>query len=160
MNVSTIVRVFTPTNPDTSRPFLNAFTAGMPAIPYSRARFLFASTSTVARTTSRAATASSSTGVSCLHGLHHSAQKSTTTGVSEERRITSSSQVFSSTSMDVTLVDLPRRTAAERRAAPKIVISREQARTSRAALRDRLVAEQRHARIERVAPDESQPVLR
>ena len=57
----------------------------------------FASTSTFASSTlpARAAAARSSTGVSCLHGPHHSAQKSTTTGTSLERSSTCDSKVAS-----------------------------------------------------------------
>ena len=49
---------------------------------------------------SRLRTAFSSTGVSCRHGPHHSAQKSTTTGTSCERSMTSCSKVASVTSTD------------------------------------------------------------
>src|SRR3954466_15480223 len=56
-----------------------------------------ASVSTLARATlpSRLVTAFSSTGVSWRQGPHHSAQKSTTTGCSCERRMTSCSNVAS-----------------------------------------------------------------
>jgi hypothetical protein len=58
---------------------------------YSAARRGFASTSTltIATCPSSAATASSRTGVSWRQGPHHSAQKSTITGTSWERSITS-----------------------------------------------------------------------
>ena len=62
-----------------------------------------ASVSTFASTTlpSRAAAACSSTGPSARHGPHHSAQKSTTTGTSCERAITSRSKSCSATSITV-----------------------------------------------------------
>src|SRR5690606_12875021 len=44
----------------------------------------------------------SSTGESCLHGPHHSAQKSTTTGEVRERSSTSDWKVASVTSITVT----------------------------------------------------------
>jgi hypothetical protein len=73
------------------RPSRNAFTAGMPCTRYSAARRGFASTSTLTNSTcpSSAATASSRTGVSWRQGPHHLAQKSTITGTSWERSITS-----------------------------------------------------------------------
>ena len=61
----------------------------------------FASVSTFARSTlpSRACAACSSAGVSCRHGPHHAAQKSTTTGTSCERRTTFCSNSCSVTSI-------------------------------------------------------------
>ena len=69
----------------------------------------FESMSTFASTTapSRRSTASSRIGVSCRHGPHHAAQKSTTTGTSRERSITSASNVASVTSMPLQSVAEP-----------------------------------------------------
>ena len=71
-------------------PSRNALTAGMPWIRNAAASRWLASTSTFASSTfpARAAAARSSAGVSCLQGPHHSAQKSTTTGISLERSST------------------------------------------------------------------------
>ena len=78
----------------------------------------FASTSTFARTTSptRRSTSASRIGASAWHGPHQAAQKSTITGVSRDRSITSCSKVCSVTSMWVStaggrLVILSRRRA-------------------------------------------------
>ena len=81
-NSSTAGRERAPVNSATTSPFRNALTAGIPETSNRRASSLFASTSIFASTTSRPSTAASSTGVSRLHGPHHSAQKSTTTGSS------------------------------------------------------------------------------
>ena len=64
-----------------------------------------ASVSSLARTTwpSRSFAPFSSTGPSCRHGAHHSAQKSTTTGMDRERLMTSCSKVSSVTSMTMPL---------------------------------------------------------
>src|SRR2546423_2128946 len=66
-----------------------------------------ASVSSLASTTSpsRAAAAFSRIGVRVRHGPHHSAQKSTTTGVVRERSTTSCSKVASVTSMTVIAID-------------------------------------------------------
>ena len=82
---------------------MNALTAGMPWIPNVAEMPGLASVSTLARTTlpSRAAAAFSSTGVSARQGAHHSAQKSTTTGMVCERSMTSRSKSCSVTSMTV-----------------------------------------------------------
>ena len=71
-----------PVNSETISPSLNALTAGMPWIRNAAARRGFASVSSLASATlpARSLTACSSTGVSCRHGPHHAAQKSTTTG--------------------------------------------------------------------------------
>ena len=89
-----------PTNSETTCPSLNALTAGMPWTRNVAERPGFASTSTLASSTapSRSATCSSSTGVSARHGPHQAAQKSTTTGRSCERSMTSLSKVASVTS--------------------------------------------------------------
>ena len=67
-------------------------------MPYSFASAWLVSTSTFASVTPFSAAASSSTGPSDLHGPHHSAQKSTTTGASFDASITSVSKLFSVTS--------------------------------------------------------------
>src|ERR1700742_1450876 len=72
----------------------------MPRMSYSSARVLFASTSILTSFTPFSAVASSSSGPSCLHGPHHSAQKSTTTGSSAEAAIPSCSNVRSVTSTE------------------------------------------------------------
>jgi hypothetical protein len=61
----------------------------------------FASTSTLASTQAPSSSMASfsSTGVSCLQGPHHSAQKSMTTGVESDRSSTSVWNVASVTSM-------------------------------------------------------------
>ena len=89
-----------PTNSPTSLPSLNALTAGMPWIRKAAEICWLASVSSLARSMSgsRLRTSSSSTGVSWRQGPHHSAQKSTTTGTSLERSITSCSNVASVTS--------------------------------------------------------------
>ena len=71
-----------PTNSDTTAPSRNALTAGMLWIRNAAAMRWFASVSSLASATlpARSVTACSSTGVSCRHGPHHAAQKSTTTG--------------------------------------------------------------------------------
>ena len=78
-------------------PSLNALTAGMPWIRKAAASRWLASVSTLASATwpSRSLTACSSTGVSWRQGPHHAAQKSTTTGSSRERSMTSCSKVAS-----------------------------------------------------------------
>src|SRR5919201_379591 len=90
-----------PTNSLTTRPSLNALTAGMPWIPNAREIDGFVSVSSLARTTwpSRAAVSFSRIGLSARHGPHHSAQKSTTTGVVRERSMTSRSKSCSVTSI-------------------------------------------------------------
>ena len=87
-------------NSAATRPSLNAFTAGMPWMRNAAWRLRFWSTSTFASSTfpARAVAARSSTGVSCLHGPHQSAQKSTTTGSSRERSSTRCSKSASPTS--------------------------------------------------------------
>src|SRR4051794_24098983 len=82
-NRATAAGGWTPTNSDTSLPSLNALTAGMPWIWNACAMRGLASVSSLARTTwpSRSAAACSRIGPSARHGPHHSAQKSTTTGV-------------------------------------------------------------------------------
>ena len=90
-----------PMNSSTTLPSLNAFTAGIDWIPKAWERRGLASVSTFTSSTwpSRLATAFSSTGLSGRHGPHHSAQKSTTTGCSWERWMTSRSKVSSVASM-------------------------------------------------------------
>jgi hypothetical protein len=77
---------------------------GMPWIRKAAEICWLASVSSLARSMSgsRLRTSSSSTGVSCRQGPHHSAQKSTTTGTSCERAITSCSKVASVTSRIMT----------------------------------------------------------
>ncbi len=84
-----------PTNSAATLPSTNALTAGMPWIWNAEASRGLASVSTLARATlpSRSRTAFSSTGVSWRQGPHQAAQKSTTTGISRERSITSCSKV-------------------------------------------------------------------
>src|SRR5918999_2279037 len=69
-------------------------------MPKAAARRWLASTSTLASSTlpARAVAARSSAGVSCLHGPHQAAQKSTTTGTERERSRTRCSNSASSTS--------------------------------------------------------------
>src|SRR3954447_11926345 len=88
-------------NSETTRPSLNAFTAGIDWIWKAREIDGLASVSSLARTTSpsRAAASCSRTGPSARHGPHHSAQKSTTTGTSLDRSTTSRSKSCSVTSM-------------------------------------------------------------
>ena len=76
---------------------MNALTAGMPWMRNAAEMFGLASVSSLARAilSPRSFTSRSSTGVSCRHGPHHSAQKSTTTGISLERSMTSCSNVAS-----------------------------------------------------------------
>ena len=90
-----------PTNSLTTWPSLNALTAGMPWMRNADEMRGLASVSSFASSTwpSRSATAFSSTGPSARHGPHHSAQKSTTTGTSWERSMTSRSKVASVASM-------------------------------------------------------------
>ena len=82
------------------RPSLKAFTAGIPWIPKACEIDGFLSVSSFASATlpSRAATACSKTGVSWRQGPHHSAQKSTTTGIVRERSTTCTSKSCSVTS--------------------------------------------------------------
>ena len=86
-----------PTNSATIWPSLNALTAGMPWMPNAAASCWLASVSSLASATSPSCSfaSASSTGVSWRHGPHHSAQKSTTTGISCERSMTSCSKVAS-----------------------------------------------------------------
>ena len=88
-------------NSSTTRPSLNAFTAGIPWIRNACAMRGFASVSSLARmmSPSRVVAAFSSTGPSARQGPHHSAQKSTTTGTDFERSRTSVSKSCSVTSI-------------------------------------------------------------
>ena len=81
-------------------PSRKALTAGMPWIR-KRRRAAVASVSTLASTTlpSRAFAAASSSGRELRHGPHHSAQKSTTTGIARSARGPRLSKAASSTSM-------------------------------------------------------------
>ena len=94
----------TPVNASIGWPPTTAYTIGMPCTRNIWASRGLASTSTLASTQAPPpSTASfSSTGESCLQGPHHSAQKSTTTGVVSERSSTSDWKVASVTSMTVT----------------------------------------------------------
>ena len=82
---------------DTTSPFLKINNAGIPLTPIDAAALGFVSTSTFAIFTlpSYSVDNSSKAGPICLHGPHHSAQKSTTTGIVELR--TSVSNVSSVT---------------------------------------------------------------
>ncbi len=90
-----------PVNSATTWPSRNAFTAGIPWTPKLADSPWLASTSTFASSTlpARLAIAASSAGVSCRHGPHHSAQKSTTTGNSRDRSTTSVTKSDSLTSL-------------------------------------------------------------
>src|SRR5690349_9103696 len=78
-----------------------ATTVGIDCTPKTCAILGLASTSTFARIHAPFAACArrSSTGESCLHGPHHSAHRSTTTGTCSERSITSTWKVSSETSM-------------------------------------------------------------
>jgi hypothetical protein len=78
-----------------------ATTVGIDWTPNSWAILGLASTSTLARIHApfAAAASRSSTGDSCLHGPHHSAQRSTITGTCSERSTTSDWNVSSETSI-------------------------------------------------------------
>ena len=91
-------------NPLTSWPWKTALTVGMPCTRSACAMRGLASTSILASTHAPLpSTASfSSIGESCLHGPHHSAHRSITTGVRNERSSTSVWNVASVTSMTVT----------------------------------------------------------
>ena len=90
-----------PVNSAATLPSRNALTAGMPWMP-ERGRQPLVGVHVDLRELDLArrapAAARSSTGVSCLHGPHQSAQKSTTTGTSFERSSTRDSKLASSTS--------------------------------------------------------------
>ena len=81
----------TPTKPSTAWPSRTANTAGIDRTPKSAASPGSRSVSTLARTNRPpySAASRSSTGPSIRHGPHHSAQKSITTGTSDDRSITS-----------------------------------------------------------------------
>src|SRR3954451_9398775 len=100
-NRATCAGGWTPTNSETICPSLNALTAGMPWIWKACATRGLASVSSLARTTwpSRSAAACSRIGPSARHGPHHSAQKSTTTGVSFDFSMTCCWKSCSVTSM-------------------------------------------------------------
>src|SRR5690242_7726097 len=102
-NCSTAAGGCAPTNSATTRPSRNALTAGIPWIRNARARPGLASVSILASSSlpARAATARSSTGVSCRQGPHQAAQKSTTTGTLCERSRTAVWNVLSVTSMSL-----------------------------------------------------------
>ena len=87
-------------NWSTGRPSWMANTAGMDWTRNAWAMFGLASTSTLASSTwpSVAATTFSMIGPSCLHGPHHSAHRSTTTGTVMDRSITAVWNVASVTS--------------------------------------------------------------
>ena len=89
-----------PVNSATSWPCHTALTAGMPCTRRPCASAGLASTSTFASTQQPppSAASRSSTGESCLHGPHHSAQRSSTTGTWKERSSTSAWKVASVTS--------------------------------------------------------------
>src|SRR6056297_238361 len=86
-----------PARLEITSPFLKMNSAGMPRTPIDTAAFGLLSTSTLATLIrpSISVESSSSAGPICLHGPHHSAQKSTTTGISEF--FTSASKVSSVT---------------------------------------------------------------
>ena len=92
-----------PVNSAATRPSRNALTAGIPWMRNAAWSRWLASTSTLASSTlpARSFAARSSTGVSCLQGAHHAAQKSTTTGTSRERSTTRCSKSASPTSKTV-----------------------------------------------------------
>jgi hypothetical protein len=94
----------TPLKPGANCPPIAAKTAGMPWMPRAWASRWLASTSTLASTQAPLPSMASFSriGESCLHGSHHSAQKSMTTGVRSERSSTSLWKVASVTSMIVT----------------------------------------------------------
>ena len=82
---------------------MKALTAGIPWMPNCAASAWLESTSTLARSTEspRLPASASSAGPSWRHGPHHSAQKSTTTGTSWERSITSFWKLASVTSWTI-----------------------------------------------------------
>ncbi|OLT13943.1 hypothetical protein BJF78_20925 [Pseudonocardia sp. CNS-139] len=88
-------------NASTGWPPTTATTIGIDCTPKACAIRGFASTSTLASTQAPlpAAASRSSTGDSCLHGPHHVAHRSTTTGTCSERSSTSAWNVCSVTSM-------------------------------------------------------------
>ena len=90
-----------PLNSCSGCPPTTATTIGIDCTPNAWAIRGFASTSTLARiqVPPPASASRSSTGDSCLHGPHHSAHRSTTTGTSSERSSTSAWNVSSVTSM-------------------------------------------------------------
>ena len=89
-----------PRNASTIWPPMIATTIGMDCAWKAWASRGFASTSTLASTQAPLASLASfsSTGLSCLHGPHHSAHRSTITGVVRDRLTTSSLKVSSVTS--------------------------------------------------------------
>ena len=90
-------------NSATTFPPRKAFTAGIPRIEYIAATSWFSSTLILASSTAppRASISFSSRGPSIVQGAHQGAQKSTTTGSSLERSITSRSKVSLVTSIAV-----------------------------------------------------------
>src|SRR5690606_9573145 len=94
----------TPTWRPTTSPFWKINTVGMLRTPYCDAKSWFASTSTLPTTTfpSKSLDNSSIVGPNILHGPHHSAQKSTTTGLSDFN--TTSSNVASVISKAISFV--------------------------------------------------------
>ena len=90
-----------PTNPGTSWPPIATSTIGMLSTRSAALSCGLASVSILARIQRPAASAASfsSTGLSCLHGPHHSAQRSMITGTESERSSTSVPNVSSVTSM-------------------------------------------------------------
>ena len=90
-----------PVNSCSGWPPTTATTIGMHCTRNACAIRGFASTSTLASTQAPlpASASRSSTGESCLHGPHHSAHRSTTTGTCSERSSTSAWKVSSVTSM-------------------------------------------------------------
>ena len=86
-------------NSSTTSPSTNSFTLGMLRIPYRAEMCGKASVSSFASAhSSECSPASfSRTGPSILHGPHHSAQKSTSTGIVRLRSITSLSKSMTST---------------------------------------------------------------
>jgi hypothetical protein len=91
----------TPVKPSTSWPPTTAITIGMPCTRSAWASRGLASTSTLPSTQlpPPSAASFSSTGESCLHGSHHSAQKSRMTGVATDRSRTADWKFASVTSM-------------------------------------------------------------
>ena len=90
-----------PRKPSTTWPPATAMTIGMLCTCNAARNCGFASISTLASTQSPAASLASfsRTGLSCLHGPHHSAHKSRITGTDRDRSTTSTLKVSSVTSI-------------------------------------------------------------
>src|SRR5262249_23762397 len=99
-NWRTVASGWAPRKPSTGLPSFRATTSGMLCTPNAAEIWGFSSTLTLVRTTlpSVSSTAFSMVGPRVRHGPHHGAHRSTTTGTSLDRLMTSASKVASVTS--------------------------------------------------------------